>query len=110
MIEIDIVLSTLINMYGKCECIEKAWIGNSWPSRKDFGGIFQDGKIRYLIQYFQKLRNLEKIITKQKKNRSERGEKCAKDEKSMHIDLTKTVLDYEEVENLWNDDLKEHGG
>ncbi|XP_022757397.1 AT-rich interactive domain-containing protein 1 isoform X2 [Durio zibethinus] len=32
------------------------------------------------------------------------GEKCVKDEESMHIDLTKRVLDYDEVEKLRNDD------
>ncbi|XP_022733079.1 AT-rich interactive domain-containing protein 2-like isoform X2 [Durio zibethinus] len=35
---------------------------------------------------------------------SEGGEKCVKDEESMHIDLTKRILDYKEVERLRNDD------
>ena len=35
---------------------------------------------------------------------SDIGEKCVKDEESTHIDLTKRVLDYEEVEKLRNDD------
>ncbi|XWS35802.1 hypothetical protein CRYUN_Cryun20dG0027200 [Craigia yunnanensis] len=35
---------------------------------------------------------------------SEGGEKSVKDEESTHIDLTKRVLDYEEVEKLRNDD------
>ncbi|XVF33301.1 hypothetical protein REPUB_Repub17cG0156800 [Reevesia pubescens] len=35
---------------------------------------------------------------------SDGGEKCVKDEESVHIELTKRVLDYEEVEKLRNDD------
>ncbi|OMO78754.1 hypothetical protein CCACVL1_14103 [Corchorus capsularis] len=35
---------------------------------------------------------------------SDEGEKCVKDEESMHIGLTKRVLDYEDVEKLQNGD------